>query len=477
MKVNVTYGPPGTGKSRHLVEEVSGFLDRFKAKNALMCSHTKAAAATIRERWAGNTNDKRLQAGTLHSYCFEKLRLNRGQVVDDAKITEFLESFGLDMVPGSDGVHYMELINYAKAMDLSPMEVYSHSRRDAGGRSHFEAVANSYEKWKDTYGYVDFNDMLIRYCRLNLAPQFNFLAVDEAQDLSILHWRVIYNMVEQKRSQIDQVLVVGDDDQALFTYAGVDPQGMKKFSEKYDDTTVSVLSQSYRVPRKPHALAQKIIGQVANRHPKVYKPTKREGLVRGNESGWYLTRNLVPDRDNLIVYADRYRRENVEELLKEAYVPYVAVSGMPSPLQTAGGVALTTANSYSDTDMDDGPRATIRRGLSPRAAEVWDRIGPDRVIERLQQRDLSMIRVHWSNEDYLRNVKLNEKLPVRIGTLHGVKGMEADVVHMYTGVSPAAMEEAQHDPDSLHRLFYVGATRTKDQLFIYDDENSYEVPL
>lgn len=469
MKINVTYGPPGTGKSRHLVEAVGNFLTEHKAKSAMMCSHTRAAATTIRDRWAGNVNDKRLRANTLHSYCFEQLRLNRGQVVDDGKLTEFLADFGLDLEPGSDGPKYMELINYAAAMDISPMDII---QKLAAPPEHFEAVWQSYRKWKDSYGYVDFNDMLVRYCQLNLAPQFHMLAIDEAQDLSVLHWRVIDNMLQQRRSQIEKVLVVGDDDQSLFSYAGVDPQGMQKFAAAYDETVVRVLGQSYRVPRVAHRIAQEVIGRVKDRHPKEYLPTEKDGLVWAGEDIWRIVSNINQTKDTMILYADKWRREQVEGLLKEDHVPYVSVSGLPAPLQTAGGKALRLA---TQENLDDDDKAQIRRGLSHRAGDIWDTIGPEAVIEKLQDRDLSMIRCHWSNEDYFRSVELRGEPQVRIGTIHGVKGMEAEVVHLCTGISPAAREQSNLDPDSLHRLFYVGVTRTKNTLYIYDDENGYEI--
>jgi superfamily I DNA/RNA helicase len=467
MKVDVIFGPPGTGKSRYLIEHVSDYLDSHDGV-AMVCSHTKAAAKTIVDRWSGGT---RMRANTLHSFCFNEMRLTRAQVVDDAKLDEFLKDFGLDTEEGGDGKQYMDLINYAGAMDLSIEGVYGH-KHDFGSRDHFIAVARSYMAWKNTFGYMDFNDMLKKYTKHDKIPDFGLLAIDEAQDLSILHWRVIHRIMELRPDL--KVMVAGDDDQSLFSYAGVDPQGMAKFAEEFNGT-VKVLEQSYRVPKLIHGLAHDIITRVENRVEKVYRPVEdRQGSI------WYRrdTEDLLGDinekRDTLILYSDKFIRAKVEELLKDMFIPYSAFSGFPSPLQTAGGQSLRIAarGQPNETELK-----TIRRGLSERASEVWDRIGPQPVLDKLRDRDLSQIKTHWSNENYFKNVDLTKDIDnVRISTIHGAKGSEAESVHLITGVSQAAIDYSNLDPDALHRLFYVGVTRTKNVLHLYEDENAYPVP-
>ena len=52
-----------------------------------------------------------------------------------------------------------------------------------------------------------------------------------------------------------------------------------------------------------------------------------------------------------------------------------------------------------------------------------------------------------------------------LSTIHGSKGGEAENVVLFTDISPAASKAAESDPDELHRVFYVGVTRTKKLIF------------
>ena len=70
-----------------------------------------------------------------------------------------------------------------------------------------------------------------------------------------------------------------------------------------------------------------------------------------------------------------------------------------------------------------------------------------------------------------RGEKFNAKPRIELSTIHGSKGGEADNVVLFTDLSPAAAKAAEHAPDDLHRVFYVGVTRTKQNLYLVDPED------
>jgi superfamily I DNA/RNA helicase len=77
-----------------------------------------------------------------------------------------------------------------------------------------------------------------------------------------------------------------------------------------------------------------------------------------------------------------------------------------------------------------------------------------------------------------RGEKFNGDPRITVSTIHGSKGGEADNVVLFTDLSPAAEKAARDNPDDLHRVFYVGVTRTKENLFIVEPEDvsrSYEL--
>ena len=70
-----------------------------------------------------------------------------------------------------------------------------------------------------------------------------------------------------------------------------------------------------------------------------------------------------------------------------------------------------------------------------------------------------------------RGEKFNGIPRITASTIHGAKGGEADNVVLFTDLSPAADNEMRINPDDMHRVFYVGLTRTKQNLFIVDAED------
>ena len=79
-------------------------------------------------------------------------------------------------------------------------------------------------------------------------------------------------------------------------------------------------------------------------------------------------------------------------------------------------------------------------------------------------------------ENYIRNMRANGEMinknpRIKMSTIHGAKGGEADKVLLMQDITNAALETFSHDPDELHRLFYTGATRAKRELHVLDPKD------
>lgn len=483
MKNLVLYGPPGTGKTRQLLKLIGEFIQTHPGR-VLFCSHTRAAAQEALSRWP-QENAQRIDIQTLHSVCFRALKMSRSQTVDADKLNSFGQEFGMDMSEDGIGKEFLDVLGLARSRCITPAEGYEQSVRP-GTASHFEAFHTSYTSWKGEYGYVDFNDMLaIGEKRLKKAMvDYSLVAIDEAQDLTPLHWRVIYKMTELLPNV--QFIVAGDDDQTLYTFSGADPAGMPEFGNKTNADS-QVLSQSYRITKQVYDLAQAIISRVRARVPKSYAP--RTGLdgrpANGKFEIWPNMDYLQIDRarDSLLMYNDRFVRSEVEPILQENGYSYKALNGWPSPLDSRAGRALQALYTHTDQQLtEDGPdvvndaRNALRGGLNSRGAQIWDNIGIRTVIQHLRRNDWSLLslRPHWV--DYLRAVDYTQPQNLRISTIHGSKGLQADDVHVILSLSTRAWQEAAIEPDQIHRLMYVAATRAKENLYLYDGENGYELP-
>lgn len=481
MQHEVVIGPPGTGKTAYLVKTIRVHHDEVDPSYVLFCSHTRAAALEARSRWAGSGFGGRTDIQTLHSFCFGQIKAGRAQTVDDQKLEPFLEEFGMDLSEGGEGKKYLEFISRAGALGEDPVTLYESAYDAPGSHGHFQAFLTSYKAWKKEFGYLDFNDMLLKYLAIALPRVgLTLLAMDEAQDLTPLQWLVVRKILDFNPGC--RAVIVGDPDQSIYEYQGAMAKGMEEFliSQKAEPT---ILSQSYRVPILVHDLAQKVIRRVADRIDVQYAPRQYEGHVRHYPDSGFVAGNIDVKKDSLVLYSDKFIRETVEEELQAQLVPYTVTSGMPGPLDTRAGKALKAAAVYREAfestsrDRIEASLYVIKAGLNEHGLQVWNSISADAVIQRLLHRDLSFLKVPHVHYDYLLRVDLEQDVKVRLSTLHGSKGSEATDVHLITDQSRSAIDYGFSNPSAAHRLFYVGITRAKERLFTYEgDAYNYELP-
>lgn len=481
MQHEVVFGPPGTGKTSYLVKTIRVHHDEVDPSFVLFCSHTKAAAFEARSRWAATGFGGRTEIQTLHSFCFGQIRAGRAQTVDDQKLEPFLEEFGMDLSEGGEGKKYLEFISRAGALGEDPVTMYEQAYDAPGSHGHFQAFLASYKAWKSEFGYLDFNDMLLRYIEtVSRGVGLTLLALDEAQDLTPLQWTVINKIL--RLNEGCKAVIVGDPDQSIYEYQGADAKGIEDFLIRMD-AGPTILSQSYRVPVLVHDLAQKVIRRIADRIDVQYAPRPYEGHVKHYPDSGFVAGNIDVKRDSLVLYSDKFIRETVEEELQSQLVPYRVTSGMPGPLDTRAGKALKAAAKYraafesTSRDRIEASLHLIKAGLNDHGLSVWNSISADAVIERLLHRDLSFLKVPQVHYDYLLRVDLEQEVNVRLSTLHGSKGSEATDVHLITDQSRSAIDYGFSNPSASHRLMYVGITRAKERLFTYEgDAYNYELP-
>ena len=125
---------------------------------------------------------------------------------------------------------------------------------------------------KQEKGLMYYQDMVSKFIDQDSSPACDGVFIDEAQDLSPLQWR----MVRTLWAKANKTYIAGDDDQAIFRWAGADVDTFIALKEEVD--YVDTLSQSYRIPGGPiHELSQDIIKKVTNRYDKDYMPRQEVG--------------------------------------------------------------------------------------------------------------------------------------------------------------------------------------------------------
>jgi superfamily I DNA/RNA helicase len=431
------FGPPGTGKTQYLAEHVARFREDELQDTAVL-SFSRSGAKELTGRVKGTK-----YTGTIHALCFKELGLGRGQVAQMDEYTDWVGGYEEDVrlalqlggLATRTGKSLEECIHdFSQSVEMPQESVI-----------HF--YWESYLNWKKDYAYLDFDDMIER--AIGRIPRFGHVIVDEAQDLTPQQWRLIRWIAP------DELVVAGDDDQSIYTWAGANPTGMLELEAKE-----LVLSQSFRVPFRVHRWAEATVQHISYRKPKQYDPVKYPGYVTFNSDMGFLLNPPIP---YLFMCRDRYIQEDVEETFINWGLPYRYVS----PHRT-GWFENSWANAVRCVQEKNLEGLLHRKKrLTPYGKQEAEE---GRVPENWRQ----AVDVPQDMINYFEQVDLMAEPMITLSTIHAQKGREADhvVLHSQCSTKTEELQDATATMDDEIRVWYVGLTRARKGVTILDYGNN-----
>ena len=497
----IILGPPGTGKTTTLLNLVEEFLRAgTDIKKIGYFSFTRRAAYEAISRAEEKfmiDKDEIPYFRTLHSLAFKMLGLKKERVMKREDYREFGLKCGIPIKVAShnesDGIfnsdnEYLRIINKARVKEIPVLEQYDkneHNRYVDVERDLLYLLDQELKKYKQEKGLVDYDDMLEKFIRQDVSPSFDVLFIDEAQDLSPLQWR----MVRALWSKANKTYIAGDDDQAIFKWAGADVDTFIALKEEVDH--VNTLDQSYRIPGGPiHELSQNIIKNVSNRYSKEYRPRQELGdltrytdvtQVDMSQGQWLVlssANHFLDDIKDLCelqgwYYAHKHRNSIKLDLLL-AIQTWEKWRKQEHALPVA---SIKNIYSYLGDNVTKG----YRTGKTMNDEETGYYIDECHADHGLLTRDVwykAFAGLDAETENYIRNMlSKNEKISqtprIILSTIHAAKGGEADNVLVLPDITKSAADHDDINPDELHRLFYVAVTRAKKSLHILEPR-SYE---
>jgi superfamily I DNA/RNA helicase len=284
----------------------------------------------------------------------------------------------------------------------------------------------------------------------------------------------MFNYIE---SRCERSYIAGDDDQTIYTFQGADPNIFINLKGEMDPRI-----ESRRVPRAVHKVALSILDNIDNRMIKTWLPRDAEGKIFEDQTldnidfskgEWMIiartNQMLNPIKYHLTSLNLRFdSKTNVllsPELLK-AYQTWVRLN------QGATVGAEEAKSIYKVLTVDKNlVKYKFSSGNSLDVADFVD-------LDDLMLDHGLLVSGSWEQLNFKDDTKLYIKsllengddlfkpARIKVSTIHGVKGEECENVVLYTGMEKIIHDAALRNPDPEHRLFFVGVTRAKENLYI-----------
>ena len=487
-KTKIILGPPGTGKTHNLLNLVEQELAKGTPPDRIgFVAFTKKAATEARDRAMKKFNLEEQHLPyfrTLHSFAFHQLGLTKSEVMSRDNYKEFAQTFGMDLgsvTDGNDsgGIFTTDnmLINEVNLARMKCMELEQHynesNLQDISWHGLLRAQ-RSLEEFKKKKEVFDFTDMIELYLDSGPLPKLDVVFVDEAQDLCKLQWRMVHKICQNAK----QVYVSGDDDQAIYRWAGADVEHLIKLKGDRE-----VLQQSYRCSKVIQNCSQRIIGRVRNRIPKSWKGTDRNGFVQYHNYPEGV--NLREPGSWLVMARTNYMLDEIERDIRLQGMLYKRNNKLPISSKLLNAVEawkkLNSGEHVALPDVKDiysymSSQIGIERGhknlkmADKEQYELEELVMHHGLLMGGRPWDVAFDKVGNRDKEYLRAIEIRGQVStnpkINLSTIHGAKGGEADNVMLLTDLSRKSQEAMEVDSDDECRVFYVGATRARNQLHI-----------
>ena len=357
----------GSGKTKVLTTRIAHLMaNGVDSFHILALTFTNKAAKEMKERVEkilGDNEARNLYIGTFHSVFARILRLEAGKLgypnnftiydTDDAKavVKTVIHELNLDDKHYKPSTVYNR-ISSAKNALVGPEEYardyYLQQEDMRANRPAISQIYSAYVKRCFKNGAIDFDDLLLKFYELlttipeslsKYQRKFQYILIDEYQDTNPAQ----YAIIKLLGAQHENVCVVGDDAQSIYSFRGATIQNILQFQKDYEDVKVVKLEQNYRSTQSILNIANEVIKHNKSQIPKILWTENATGekikLVRtmtDNEEGKFVAdtiqeqrlRNHYQNKEFAVLYRTNAQSRAFEESLRRMGIPYTMYGGI-----------------------------------------------------------------------------------------------------------------------------------------------------
>jgi DNA helicase-2/ATP-dependent DNA helicase PcrA len=356
----------GSGKTRVITNRIAHLIsaNHVPPSAILAVTFTNKAAAEMRSRVSSLLENIDLSSSpniaTFHSFCVRLLRRDGDplarirpgftrafSICDDDDQLSIVKSaykrMGLDdkAIPHRSA---LSQISQSKSIKESPQDLYA--RASDPRLTRIAAVYEEYEKTLRQANALDFDDLLLESVRLlahdqetrdNWNRRLSYVMIDEYQDTN----RSQYDLMRLLSQRHDNVCVVGDEDQSIYSWRGADIRNILDFEKDFPNAKIIRLEQNYRSTKNILEAASVVISNNLERKGKwlwtdsdegdqitVYpaQDAENEALFIADTTKKILRQ--YPDRKVAVLYRTNSQSRQIEEAMRRYNLKYNVVGGI-----------------------------------------------------------------------------------------------------------------------------------------------------
>lgn len=349
----------GSGKTRVLISRVAHLVEDLGVhpSSIVAITFTNKAANEMKERLISYIGDHSagVHVSTIHALCVRILRedgpamkLPRNFTVidqDDQKtiVKEAYRELNFDKQKHNINTD-IDYIGANKGAEISPVRALELAGFHSGELEKAKVYQYYVDRQKAMYA-LDFDDLLLETVKMfdlfidvlkKWQRRFNFIHVDEFQDID----NVQYKLIKQLAGPSNQVYVVGDPDQTIYTWRGANVNIIMDFPKDYHDTETIVLNENYRSTDQILGAANTLIKFNQYREDKdLFTQRKSDEKVthctfasEEHEAKWIAEKikkihEHSTYKDIAILYRASYLSRSIEKGMLDAKIPYVIYGG------------------------------------------------------------------------------------------------------------------------------------------------------
>ena len=282
---------PGSGKTAVITQRTINLIEQHNVKpsNILVITFTRAAAQEMKQRFLAATGTDRTQVtfGTFHAIFFMVLKyayhFESSNIVTDEQRYQFMRE-----ILSYHHLEYQDENEFISDLfaDISRVKneriPLDHFYSSHCGEDVFRKIYQAYTRRLSQNRLIDFDDMLTYTYELFAQrkdilsawqKRYPYILVDEFQDIN----QIQYDIVRLMAQPMNNLFVVGDDDQSIYRFRGSKPEIMLSFQKVYPDAKVVTLEQNYRCTPAIVAAAGNLIAHNKKRFDKKIRAEKKAG--------------------------------------------------------------------------------------------------------------------------------------------------------------------------------------------------------